>query len=341
MRVGLDLRATLGTPTGAGEYASGLYASLRGIGTEAVALGVAGFDLWRFDRRVVWDQIGLPLAAARAKVSLLHCTSGTVPLVASVPIVATVHDLAWSRVQGHTPPYARAYFGTLQERLVRRARAVIVDSQFSRGELLARIAVDPARVSVVFPGVDEAFGNLVRAPQAEPTILVVGTVEPRKNLELVVRVLARLPRVRALAVGPATPYRERCRSLAHELGVAERLDLRGFVARTELLALYAQATLAAVPSRYEGFGYAAAQALCAGVPLVCARGSALSEVVGEAAPLVALDDLDGWAEAVAAILRDRDAAQLRAESLRRWARERFAWEACARETAALYARALA
>lgn len=281
------------------------------------------------------------MGARRARVDLLHCAAGTLPLFGSVPLVATVHDVAWLHVQRHAKPYARAYFGAFQLARYRRARRIAVDSAFSRDQLLALGGFRPERVAVVYPGVAADVAALERAPASEPFALSVGTLERRKNLEVAIRALALVPGLRLVAVGPATPYREDCLRAAREAGVAERFEVRGYVARDELLALYARAAVVVVPSRYEGFGYAAAQALCAGVPLIAARTSSLPEVVGDGAPLLEPDDVAAWAEALGAVLADRDAAERRAHGVRAAATVRFAWETSAAGIASLYRAALA
>jgi glycosyltransferase involved in cell wall biosynthesis len=153
-----------------------------------------------------------------------------------------------------------------------------------------------------------------------------------------VETIAALPGVRLIAVGPFTPYAGEVRARAAELGVAERVELRGYVERAELDALYARATFALVPSRYEGFGYAVAEALCAGLPAIVARSSSLVEVAGDDAPLVDPDQAAGWVEAARALLADRDAAERRAAAARARAIARFAWATAAAQCAAIYAR---
>ncbi len=341
IRVGIDAQLARGTPTGIGEYLAGLIAALRERDEfEIVALDAPGFDPWRFDRRVVWDQVMLPLAARRARLDLLHCAAGTLPLIAPVPIVATVHDIAWHRVQQHVRAYARAYFGRFALARYRRARRIVVDSNFSRDELLELGGIDPARVVAVFPGVSADFGAVERRPDAAPFALVVGTVERRKNLEIVIRALAGAPELRVIVAGPATPYREFCESIIRGTGASGRVEFRGYVSRGELLDLYARAAFVALPSRYEGFGYPAAQALCAGVPLLAAATSSLPEVVGDAAPLLSPDDVAAWAAAFRTLLDDRDAAEARAGTVRAAANSRFAWRSAAAAISREYARAL-
>jgi len=271
----------------------------------------------------------------------LHCASGTLPFTSPVPLIATVHDVAWLRVQQHARAYARAYFGAFALARYARARALFVDSNFSRLELLALAKVDPARLVVLYPGVANDIMRVARVPGETPTLLAVGTVEVRKNLELLVRVVAAVPGVRLISVGPFTPYRERVLALANELGVAERIELRGYVTRDVLLELYRTATLAAVPSHYEGFGYGAAQALCAGLPLVAANAASLPEIVMDDAPLVGPRDLAGWVDAVRAILEARDAAEQRAARARPATCARLGWAASASLAEATYRAVLA
>ena len=338
MRVAFDAQPTVGSATGIGEYARELARALGEIpGIELAPLSAPTIDPWRFDRRAYWEQVLLPIAAARSKASLLHCTSGTMPALPTLPIVLTLYDAAWLRVQGHTRFYARAYFGTLMKHLTTRARAIVTVSAFSAGEILAlHPGIDERNVHVIPLGVAEEFAKLEARPNERATILVVGTVEARKNLEVIIRALPALPGVRAISVGPITPYRDRCSELAHELGVADRLEFRGYIERAELLELYASCTVLAMPSRYEGFGLPLAQARCAGMPVVTARGSSLDEIAGDLVPRVDPDDVAGWSEALAAILADPERARRVAANDRAAAVERFSWRRAANATAEVY-----
>lgn len=338
MIVALDTQLAVGTATGIGVYQRDLAAALAARGVAVRALRADWLDPWRFDRRVMWDQVLLPLAAARSGAEVVHASAGTLPLVRPrMPLVVTVHDMAWLRVQGHTKTYARAYFGTLMRRAYRLADAVVVDSEFSRDEYLA-LSGDARVPDVVYPGVDARYAQLIRQPAAAPFALVVGTVEARKNLLAVLGAAAALPELSVVAVGPPTPYADLVRARIAELGLDGRVTLRGYVDRATLDDLYARATLALVPSRYEGFGYAVAEARCAGLPFVAARGSALTEVAQSAGSLVDPDDAAGWTEAIRAILADRHAAQARADAQRAAAVERFAWSAAADALGAVYRR---
>ncbi len=335
MRIGIDAQLTVGTATGIGEYVRGLAQALRDDGAEIVELFEPKLDPWRFDRRVVWDQVVLPQRARAESVDVLHCASGTMPLTAPMPMVATVHDVAWLRVQSHVRPYARYYFGKFSVDRYRQAAAIAVDSAFSRDELLDVVPqLDPSLVHVVYPGVAEDFMRLQRRGGDGRTILVVGTVERRKNLHLIIDALPFLEGARIVSVGPTTPYQEECELRAASLGVFDRVEFRGYVSRDELLALYATSAVAAVPSAYEGFGYGAAQALCAGIPLVASERASVPEVVAGDAPVVSIDDLTAWVDALRAALHGESDA--RAGESRDHARERFAWHASAAAMTRVY-----
>jgi glycosyltransferase involved in cell wall biosynthesis len=338
--VALDMQLAVGSATGIGVYQRDLATALRAAGTDLRPLCAPWLDPWRFDRRVLWDQVLLPAAVARSGASLLHASAGTMPFVRTLPTIVTVHDLAWHRVQSHARGYARSYFGTLQARQYRRAAAVVCDSAFSASEYHELVDSD-ARVDVVHPGVDARFATIVRRPDEAPFALVVGTVEVRKNLLTVVEALPALPSLRVVAVGPPTPYAAAVRARAAELQVADRIELRGYVTREELDDLYARAACALVPSRYEGFGYALAEAMCAGLPALAARSSSLVEVAGADVPLIDPDDVGAWTESLRTFLADRDSAQHRADELRPRAVARFNWSTAASQMQAIYKRVAA
>ncbi len=336
MKVALDAQLTVGTATGIGEYVRGLASALRNRSLDVVELREPALDPWRFDRRVFWDQVVLPLRARSSGAPLLHCAAGTMPAILAMPIVVTVHDLAWHEVQAHAPAYARYYFGAFSLQRYRKAVTIVVDSDFSRRQLLRLLGdFDAERVQVVYPGVAADFCAIARGNGDGRTILAVGTIERRKNLEVLVRAISQLPSARIVAIGPHTPYAHECVQIAERLGVSDRVAMPGYVSRERLLALYERCAVAAVPSRYEGFGYAAAQALCAGVPCVVSNRSSLPEVARGDALIVEAEDADAWAAALNAALNgsdDRRAANARAAAI-----ARFSWESSAERMERVYA----
>jgi glycosyltransferase involved in cell wall biosynthesis len=262
------------------------------------------------------------------------------PMRLSMPAIVTVHDVAWLKVQKHTRPYARYYFGTFSVQRYRSAAAVAVDSAFSRAELLDAIGIDPERVHVVYPGVARDFCDLQRQACGDAVVLVPGTVERRKNLEVLIRAIVGVPQARIVSVGPFTPYKDECERLAWQLGVEGRIEFRGYVEREKLLELYARCALVAVPSRYEGFGYAAAQALCAGTPVIVSDRASLPEVAAGSAPIVPAEDAAAWSAAITNVLRDPQSANRSASAVRARSVQRFSWDTSAAEMQRIYSAAL-
>lgn len=352
VRVGLELTVLELDAGGTARAARGLAdALLLREDVEVVALRQGGRVRGRVARGLVrelaWLPFGLPARARRAGLDVLHCPGPNVPLrPGRVPLVVTVHDdVSWA----HPEWMGRA--NVLQHRLVLeralpRAAAVITPSAFARDKVLSRLELDPARVHVVPWGVDARFGP---GPEPEPPdgpregglpyLLAVGTLQPRKNLEAALAAFERAVDAglehRLVVVG-ARGWRDAA-LLARVGGSrhAQRIRLAGFVADDELAALYREADALLFPSRYEGFGLPALEAMASGTPVVGARAGALPEVVGEAGVLVDPDDPNALATALLELLADGDRrAGLRAAGPRR--AERFTWAACAERTVAAY-----
>ena len=172
-------------------------------------------------------------------------------------------------------------------------------SEFTAAALREARPEVAGRLSLV-PNAADHFDPLPRAPEDE--LLCLGHVEPRKNLELVLRALAEdrsLPPVR-LAGAAKGGEAERLRTLAGELGVEVRLH--GPFEEAELPGLLARCAAVVFPSRLEGFGIPALEALRAGAPLAVSTAGALQEVVGGQVPSFDPEDAAGCARAIRAAL---------------------------------------
>lgn len=236
-----------------------------------------------------------------------------------VPTVLLLHDLRAADGHSRWPRW-------LGRRLVRhaaaRAAAIVVPSAFTAARVRAVVGAKPA-VHVVPNGV-ALPGDPVASPGRH--LLHVGHLEPRKQLELVVMALARLPaaeRPPLVLVGRDAGSGARLMALAQRLGVA--VEWRGPLSDAALWPLVATARAIVVPSRYEGFGLAALEGLAHGRPVLVADAGALPEVVG-AAGVVLPAAPDAWAQAIAATAAAPTAATIAA---RRARAAEFSWERAA------------
>jgi glycosyltransferase involved in cell wall biosynthesis len=266
-------------------------------------------------------------------------------------IVPVVHDLAFQHFPESAPHiderWRRRFATTLAE-----SPAIIVPSASAAQDLRESFGVAGERVHVVHHGVDaEAFAPVSDAAVDAvrrrfgipgPYVLFVGGIEPRKNLEHLVRAFAKSDAADhslVLAGGPVRWYpaaTERLDAVIHLLpeGVRERIVRTGYVSERDKLALLSGATVLAYPSIYEGFGFPVLEAFAAGVPVLTSNVSSLVEVAGEAAVLVDPADVDAIAAALSELVADEDLrAVLSAAGVAR--ASRFTWEATARATAAV------
>lgn len=281
--------------------------------------------------------------------NLYHATEHLLPRLAR-PTVLTVHDLIFEAFPQHHTWTNRAFLQVAMPLFVRAADAIIAVSQQTRRDLMARYGTPDRKIRVIYEGIDERFAPIgppavarIRRQYASgpdrPYLLMVGTLEPRKNHATAMRALARLKRAgyphRLLVSGGKGWLFEPVAGLVAELGLTDDVTFAGRVPDDDLPALYAGADALLLPSLYEGFGFPVLEAMACGTPVVCADSSSLPEVAGDAALLVPATDDEALAAAVERILTEPGLAE---ELRRRGAAQaaRFRWEKCAAETVAVY-----
>jgi glycosyltransferase involved in cell wall biosynthesis len=276
-----------------------------------------------------------------------HATEHLLPRLAT-PTVLTVHDLIFERYPEHHTRRNRTFLRVGMRLFTRAATAIIAVSEHTRRDLIAVYDLPAEKIHVVYEGVDPAFAPAtpdevarVRARYSpdRPYLLMVGTLEPRKNHAAALRALARLKTQglshRLVIAGGSGWLFAPIRRQVAELGLEGDVTFAGYVPAGDLPPLYSGAACVLAPSLYEGFGFPVLEAMACGAPVVCSDVSSLPEVAGDAALLVApLDDAALAAAAHLIVTQPGLAALLRVQGRRQAAR--FRWDTCAAETLEIY-----
>ena len=380
MRVVIDARAALDPRrTGVGRYSAQIVRHLPPADPEARYIawhldakgmrrgafdGVEG-DLteaagWFPNRwfEPVSSRLGVPrIEGSAGPFDVLLAPNFLPPTTRCRTVVLVVHDLAFEVVPETAPHVDARWRGRFAAWLARAAR-VIVPSASTRDDLIRLHDVDPARVDVVHHGTARSFRRAPPPIVSEvrrrfgigdgPYVLFVGGIEPRKNLEALVRAFGVLgvrdPDPSMVIAGGAVPWfpraGERVDAAIASLrpAVRSRVIRTGYVSEDDRAVLLSGASALAYPSLYEGFGFPVLEAFAASVPVLTANVSALPEVAGDAAVLVDPHDDAAIAEGLAALLEDPELRRRLADAgLARVAG--FTWEACAARTADVLHRA--
>jgi len=367
LRVALDVSAVPDRPVGAGHYILQLAGQLAARPEIDLVLCSRRADRARWDPmvppgnmvaaapgprplRLAWEQLRLGSLVASSGAAVLHGPHYTMPRRSPVPSVVTVHDLSFF----DAPEWHEHTKVVLFSRAIRRAArdaAVVVCPSRVTAEALKRWCTVTAEVVVAPHGVDaDRFrpeepdpgadaglltGIDARLTRDRPFLVFVGTIEPRKDVPTLVRAFAavasRHPDALLVLAGGKGWGADEVESALATSALGQRVVQTGYVADEAIPALLRSATAAVYPSRYEGFGLPALEALACGTTLVTTRGTAMEEVAGAAALLIPPGDADALADVLDDVLGGRgdDRAASERRALGFAVVERHTWRASA------------
>ncbi len=298
-----------------------------------------------------------PVQWVTGPLDLFHSPDFVLPPVGGgIPTLLTVHDLSFVHYPQVYPAALVSYLNRVVPWSIRRASHVLADSAATKADLMAVWQVPADKITVLYSGVNAQF-QPVTEPEVltavstryhlgdAPYLLTVGTVQPRKNYQMLIRafapVAAAWPHHLYIAGGKGWLYDDMMAEVERQ-GLNGRVHFLGFVADEDLPALYSGATLFLFPSLYEGFGLPLLEAMQCGVPVVTSNASSLPEVVGggresggETAVLLSPHDQSAWTTAMQELLADpARRAHLVAAGFRQ-ARQ-FTWQKAAAQLLHLY-----
>jgi glycosyltransferase involved in cell wall biosynthesis len=369
MHFGLDLRPSLYQPTGVGTYVLGLAERLPAMAPDDRFHFFSASMKDRYpprswphnvhlvDRRVpvralnlAWNRFGWPPLdrLVGAPLDLVHSPHPLLVPARRARRIVTIHDLFFLKHPELSDAEIRRDYVDLVREHAHQADGVLCVSEHTASETRRLLDVPPEKIGVTPLGVDRDFQEPVPDEAVESSlrrlrlprggILYVGSEEKRKNLVSLVMAYLSLARRRRevpplVLAGPGSSWSQGGSQ------VGPQIRATGYLPRTDVRALMAASSVLVLPSLEEGFGLPVVEAMAAGLPVICTRGSALEEVAGDAALLVDPGDASTLARAIEGLLDDPAAAQ----ALRRRGLERsqlYDWHDTAARTLAFYRKVL-
>lgn len=332
--IGVDLRALVGSPSGIGFFTLSMLRQLAESGLGRY-IGMAHRPVYGEDELkqdgvrceyksaplgVLWQQLVVPRRLRQGDIDLFWSPLLTLPLGLDLPTVVTIHDLTpLLHPQTHSLKVRLSILPFLS-RTVDEASCIVADSKATANDIRDRFPRCADRLHTIYPGVDPIFRpgdrEQIAATRAElgfPAgyILFVGTLEPRKNIGMLLdaweSLRAEVPEAPGLVIAGGYGWRskrllQRIRNLEQtgDLKYLERIE------RDQLVRVYQAARVFTLPSIYEGFGLPAAEAMACGIPTVVTDSSSLPEVVGDAGITVTVDDSAALARELGRLWRDQE-----------------------------------
>lgn len=372
MRICVDIQSAVSQRAGVGRYTRNLVEHLAPLMTPADDLNLFYFDFHRRGldfpchgarqipvrwlpgkyaqqawKRLQWP----PFDWFSGKADLYHFPNFTIPPLSRGRKIVTIHDMSFLRYPEFSETKNLDYLSTFIHDTVRRADAILTISEFSKKETIELMGLDPSRVFAtplaVTPGCSRPQADQITQTRKHlklerPYILSVGTLEPRKNIPLLIEVFEQLSGfdgdlvlvgMKGWKVGPIL---QRMETSSHR----NRIRYLEYIPDGDLFALYAGAELYVTTSFYEGFGLPPLEAMACGTPVVSSTGGSLPEMLaGPAAVLVPGFDPENWVATLSALLNDSTRRNELANHATAHA-ARYSWHDTAVKTLEVYRRVL-
>lgn len=294
----------------------------------------------------LWTHGRLSMEMIRHRPDLLFVPAHVVPIIHPRSVV-TIHDLGYLTYPEMHPDKQRRMLDLSTRWSARVARHIIVPSATTKADLIRAYGIDDQKVTVVHHGVSARFGSVTPAGVRDlrlklqlngPYILSVGTIQPRKNLEILGEAMVML-RDRGddctlVIAGKRGWLADRVLDRLHGFSLGDRLRIVDYVSDDDLPALYAGTACYVQPSLFEGFGLPVVEAMSSAVPVLVSSASCLPEIAGDGADVFDPIDAGHLCSAIYDIVSSPQ--RTRAMASRALARSRhFSWNRAAEQAASV------
>lgn len=283
----------------------------------------------------LWTQAGLAMRTFKDKLDVLFVPAHTLPLIRKpgLKTVVTVHDLGSEYLPSMHQVKQRIYLALMQRYQLKSASKIIAVSNATKKDLVNRIGISPQKITVIYEGFDKQLFKPSFNPQPKNYFLFVGTVQPRKNLERVIKAFASYlhgNKGQFVIAGSKGWLSDGIYQLPKKLGIENQVKFLGYVADKDLPALYSGAKALLFPSLFEGFGLPILEAQACGCPVITSNISSMPEVAGRGAILVDPYNIEDIVKGMKRVKGKGEREKLIEQGFKNV--KRFSWEKSARET---------
>jgi glycosyltransferase involved in cell wall biosynthesis len=343
MNIGFDGKRAANNLTGLGNYSRSLIAHLAiyfpqnqyFVYTPKVKvdkqiqsfMNIPGVSLRLANFRFLWRSFGILRQLKKDRIDLYHGLSQELPLrilASGIKSIVTIHDLIYLRFPEYYPFVDRKIYAFKARSACRQADGIIAISENTKRDLVEYLHIPASKIKVIYQSCDDSFKQSsdferkleIRHKYNLPKkfLLNVGTIEPRKNLMLIVRALKQLPSdVSMVVIGKAQTYALAVKKEISSLGLDDRVLFLQDVSFSDLPVIYQTASVFVYPSFYEGFGIPIIEALYSRVPVIAATGSCLEEAGGPASIYIDPNDHEQLANALQEVLSNDEKRRMMIE----------------------------
>lgn len=294
------------------------------------------------------ELLSIAKEANRLNADVFHTPHYTTPFGLKMPCVTTIHDIFHVRGKEYFSFPKRIYAQTIISHACQASDAIIVDSEFTKQELLDIFHLHETQIHVIHLGVSSIYSDKYSEKSIQkfrnkynltkPVILYTGSLKPHKNVEVLIRAFAQMKHRSNLQLafsGESITKKNNLWNLIKENGITKDVVEIGRISRRELALAYHAASVVVLPSLYEGFGFSVLEAMAAGTPAIGSRAGSIPEIMGNGGILFDPHSIENLTTVLEKVLSD---TEYRSRIIKNGYKnvERFSWDKCAEQTVKIY-----
>lgn len=342
-----------GLKTGVQYYGQQLFKELKKIEDDSISIDIIQ-DLPPLNqflkstriKRIFYENYFLPKLLLHKKYGLYHSPNYVLPYFINTPSVLTIHDLITFDYPELCQDESVLYFKLLLRRSVKKAKKIIAVSETVKTDILKHFDVSPSKVKVIYHGISPIFKKsidetiLYKYHLPKQYILFVGNIEPKKNLERLIKAFDLLRRTnkikhKLVIVGKKGWKYKSVFGIIDELKIYDEVIFTGYVPEEDLPTIYSMADIFVFPSLYEGFGFPPLESMACEVPVLVSDKGALPEITGGNCIQIDPYNIDEIAKGMYRLLIDTKLRKRSMQQGKEWIKQ-FSWEKAAIETYMVY-----